>query len=153
MEICEFVEKLLYGEASFTKGGGVWVGIYGGKNSPCKDGICKFCMPIAAMIPFDDGDKYRKTERKNMKTEQMEPYVWYRMTRKAHSEYTWRKKKKDGTPMFKSKWYKGAEDSSVSGRKKGNKQYRCNKCQKMVDIERDNNNNAYCCDCGTLMFS
>jgi len=151
MEICEFVEKLLYGDDSFTKGGGVWIGIYAGE----KLGLTKHCIPLAAMVPFDDGDQYRMTERKNMKTDQLEAYVWYRMTRKAHRDYTFGKKKQDGTPMFKSKYYKvkeGGGGGISGGRKKGTKQYRCNKCGRNVDVERDDNNNCYCCDCGTKLF-
>ena len=106
------------------------------------------------MIPFESGDVYRKVLRKNVKSGEDELHVHYRMTRKAHHGYTWGKKKSDGTPMFKSRYYKAkmGEGGGEGGRTKGTKQYFCKNCKKAVDIERDNSNNAYCCECGNKMF-
>lgn len=163
MEICEYVEKATYGEDSFRKFDkergmitdepalAIWIDMYMGEHL----GVLKWAIPVSAMIPFENGDIYRKTYRMNMKTKKKELFVWYRMVKKSHADYTYNKNKSDGTPMLKSKAWRekyGQGGAVTSGRRRGDKQYWCQSCRRDVDIERDNSNNAYCCNCGKKMF-
>ena len=145
MEIGEWLEELPYSDKSF-KEKSVWVTMKGGG----KLGQCLFSIPYSLMIPFADGDLYKKAVYRGKN------YVKYRMTKGAHNSCTWGKKRDDGTRMFKSSRVYGTVTTGgggvVGARTKGTKQYFCKNCRKNVDIERDNQNNAFCTDCGQKMF-
>jgi hypothetical protein len=155
MQVGEFLEKALYGEASF-KDKVVWVGMSMGGNR----GVAKFSIVISLMLPYPDGSLYKKVMYSNSPKKSKELHVLYRMTMGAHRNCTWGGKKSDGTPRFKSKRYgttsvqetKGGF-KNVGGMTKSNKQYYCKGCQGQVYIERDKEGNAYCVDCGKKMFS
>lgn len=155
MQIGEWLEKLPFGDKSFGDKS-VWVVMKGGG----KLGDCKFAIPYSAMMPFDNGDVYRKVTKKNKDTGAQEKYVHYKMTKGSHRGCTWGGKKSDGTPRFKStKYGTTSVQETRSGFKKGdvklvksNKQYYCKDCQGKVYIERDPEGNAYCVDCGKKMF-
>lgn len=152
MQACEYLEKVLYGEASF-KDKVVWVGLSMGKGKP----VAKFSIVISLMLPYPDGDIYKKVMYSSSSKKPKELYVMYRMTAGAHRGCTWGGKKSDGTPRFKSSRYGTTSvQDTKSGFKgsmtKSSKQYYCKNCQGKVYIERDNEGNAYCVDCGKKMF-
>lgn len=182
MELCEFVEKAMYGEDSFKsyntgeKAGlpsAVWVGLYGGEalakmvniKHPEYNGVIPHSIPVDAMVPFENGEIFRKVMRLNIRTNKMELYVHYRMMRKTHRDYTWGKKKTDGTPAFKSKYYKAKMASQGVGNvsdagvivKRGGmvlspKRYQCATCKQQVFVKRDGSGSAWCSNCNAKMF-
>ena len=153
MQVCEWLEKVLYGEASF-KDKVVWVGLTMGKDR----GVAKFTIVKSLMLPYPDGSLLKKVMYSSSSKKSQELHVMYRMTMGAHRACTWGGKKSDGTPRFKGRNYgtTSVQESKVSGGSgltKSNKQYFCKSCQGKVFIERDNEGNAYCVDCGKKMFS
>ena len=151
MQVCEYLEKVLYGDKSFIEKC-VWVGMSMGKDK----GIAKFTIPYSNMLPYPDGSMYKKVMYSSGKGKPEVLHVMYRMTAGAHRGATWGGKKSDGTPRFKSSRYKtdnqGTKGTGGSGMTKSDKQYFCKNCQGRVYIERDNEGNAYCVDCGKKMF-
>ncbi len=168
-ELCEWIERLLNPEGNSISEGGksIWIRV---SSQSCKkfqddDGYyCKFSMPLSGFVPFEDGDLYKFKMVNIGKTGQrrLVKHVHYRMMRSWHSNCQF-SKKIDGKYVFKrknqfqnnnsqnSQNYSNT-DSVGSGRKRGNKQYGCKTCRKQVDIERDNQGNAYCMVCGNKMF-
>ena len=154
MQVCEYLEKVLYGDKSFIEKC-VWVGMSMGKDK----GIAKFTIPYSNMLPYPDGSVYKKIMYSSGKDKPEVLHIMYRMTAGAHRGATWGGKKSDGTPRFKSSRY---ESTSVQETKSGfkdvskltksNKQYYCKNCQGKVYVERDDDGNAYCVDCGKKMF-
>ena len=121
-------------------------------------GEAKFNIVISGMLPYPDGSLFKKVMYSSSKTKPEMLHVMYRMTAGRHRNNTWGGKKTDGTPRFKSKRYgttsvQETKGSSGSGLTKSNKQYYCKSCKGNVYIERDNEGNAYCVDCGKKMFS
>ncbi len=161
-QLCEWIERLLYpdnGRDSISESGkGIWIRING---KSCKDGICKFNMPLSTMIPYDTGDLYKfimvlvgsKGNRVLVK------HVRYQMMKGVHRSAQFGKKNAKGERMFKSNRTYGTSSgdgggaNSSGGRRRGTKQYFCKICKSNRDIERDGRGNAYCVDCGTKMFS
>ena len=153
MQVGEFLEKVLYGEASF-KDKVVWVGLAMGKDR----GVAKFTIVKSLMLPLADGSLFKKVMYSSSSKKPQELHVLYKMTMGAHRACTWGGKKSDGTPRFKSTRYgttsvQESGGSGGSGLTKSNKQYYCKNCQGKVFVERDDEGNAYCVDCGKKMFS
>ncbi|TKJ26213.1 MAG: hypothetical protein CEE42_05220 [Promethearchaeota archaeon Loki_b31] len=155
MQVGEFLEKVLPprdGKNPFD-GKVVWVGLSMGGNR----GIAMFSIVKSLMLPYPDGSQYKKVMYSNSPKKNKELHVLYRMTMGAHRNCTWGGKKSDGTPRFKSKRYgttsvQGTKGSSGGGMTKSSKQYYCKGCAGKVYIERDNDGNAYCVNCGKKMF-
>lgn len=158
MQVGEFLEKVLYGENSFLdkegkRGKVVWVGMKMGGNR----GTAKFAIVVSLMLPYSDGSVYKKVMYTNSPKKNKELHVMYRMTMGAHRNCTWGGKKSDGTPRFKSSKYgstsvQETKGTGGGGLKKSDKQYYCSNCKGKAYIERDNDGNAYCVDCGRKMF-
>ena len=151
MQVCEYLEKCCYGQDSFQEKV-VWVCQSMGKDK----GVAKFSIVISGMLPYPDGSKYKKVMYSNSPKKPEVLHVMYRMTAGYHRGCTWGGKKSDGTPRFKSTRYKtdnqGTKSVGGSGMTKSDKQYYCKNCQGKVYVERDNEGNAYCVDCGKKMF-
>lgn len=162
MQVCEYLERCCYGEKSFINpdtgkpGNVVWVCQSMGKGK----GEAKFSIVISGMLPYPDGSRYKKIMYSSGKDKPEVLHVMYRMTAGYHRNCTWGSKKTDGTPRFKSSRYGTTSvQETRSGFKKGDvkltkssKQYYCKDCQGKVYIERDDEGNAFCVDCGKKMF-
>lgn len=152
MQVCEYLEKCCYGQDSFQEKV-VWVCQTMGKDK----GVAKFSIVISGMLPYPDGSLFKKVMYSGKKSNPETLHVMYRMTAGYHRACTWGSKKTDGTRRFKSRFgttsVQESGGSGGSGLTKSNRQYYCKNCAGKVFIERDNEGNAYCVDCGKKMFS